>query len=339
RIRFDSEHNITIGPRRVKSLCSASSESAKIKECLMELAKIGIKGEPLIAFTGDNKKTSCKFEEKMLEMLQDGPQSVNRMLEKSHLAHRAMIQLEEMEQKGLVNFAGFTPTDALSVLGKLDKWDREASEIAAGILLPDKNMSIRSLCENICIKVSIFAAHKIFRKNLLKRMDLTDDGEVDKLIDLSLCNECSEGTCETCIKLDIGAIPVGVGAPTWAFIENIGAMLSQKPVLPKNAGVAGAVGAAVGAFSLRYDVLVTPLNNGLFRAHMPIGIKDFELLNEAVDETNESMRPWIIERAKKAGALNPVINCAREDEEAWIDGGIRKLHLRTHLYFEVQDAS
>ena len=336
RISFGNERNIVIGPRRVKSLCSASSESVKFKECLQELAAVGTIGEPLVVFAGNKGNPSSKFEETMLDLLQDGPSSAKRMLKNVHLANRGMILLEEMEQKGLVNFAGFTPTDALSVLGKLDKWDRQASEIAAGILLLDKNMDIKSFCEAICRKVSALAAHRIFRKKLSKKMHLTLDGEVDKMIALSLSSECNE---DPLIKLDIGATPIGVGAPTWAFIEDIGRMLSQKSVHPENAGVAGAIGAAVGAFSLRYVVLMTPLRNGLFRSHMPMGIQDFKLLDEAVNETKEAMCPWITDRAKKAGALRPIVNCTREDEEAWIAGGSRKLHLRTYLYFEVQDAS
>ena len=336
RIRIDSEHNITIGPRRVKSLCSASSESAKFKECLRELASTGATEEPLVVYAGNKGNPSSRFEENMLNMLEDGPLYASRMLTKVHLTHRGMLQLEEMEQKGLINFAGFTPTDALNVTGKLNKWDKEASEIAAGILLYDKNMPVRSFCEKICRKVSVLASHKIFRKKLSKEMDLAVEGEIDRLILHSLSREHPG---DQLVKLNIGATPIGVGAPTWAFIEDIGTMLSEKAVLPENAGVAGAVGAAVGSFSLRYLVLVTPLKNGQFRVHMPIGIKDFEMLDEAVNETQALMRPWITERAKKAGALNPLINCTREDEEAWIAGGIRKMHLRTNIYFEVQDAS
>ena len=47
--------------------------------------------------------------------------------------------------------------------------------------------------------------------------------------------------------------------------------------------------------------------------------------------------PWIRERAISAGAKRPVINYKREDTEALVAGGIRKIHLSTHIYFNVSD--
>lgn len=336
RIHFGKEREIIIGPRRVRSLCSASSECIAVRDCLDEMAAIGVSAEPLVVFKGKKENVSSKFEEKILNSLQDGPVTAHRLLSGVRLAHRGVLQLEDMEQKGLVNFAGFTPTDALCVLGRLNNWDSKASELAANILLIDKKMSIISLCESICKNVSILVAQKIFRKKLSGKMDLSIGGEIDKLLSLSLTHESAE---DQMIKLSIGAVPIGVGAPTWAFIDEIGSMLSEISVLPENAAIAGAVGAAVGAFLFRYVVLITPLRSGLLRVHMPEGIKDFEKLDDAVEITKEYMRPWIINRAKKAGACEPRIGCTREDEEAWIDGGIRKLYLRTHLYFEVHDVS
>ena len=105
--------------------------------------------------------------------------------------------------------------------------------------------------------------------------------------------------------------------------------------LPANAEVAGAVGAAVGTFSLRYSVWITPLITGIYRVHLPSGVVDYPDLQTAVKEAVAFMEPWIKERAKKIGASTPVIKFRQEDEEAWVQGGLRKVHLWTQLWFDV----
>lgn len=335
RVRFSKDHELIIGPRRVLPLCSAAAEHPEVIGCLKDIIADGSLQEPIVVFPGDRGKASGTFEERIMAVLRGGPSSVVRLLKNERLANMGMIGLEEMEQKGLVQFAGFTPTDALTALGRLGKWGGEASELGAKIIARGDGESAAALCVTVCESVSRIAAKNIFMKRLSTRgFDFNKEAGAVSLIDFSLLSH--DGPAPS-IQLKLNTEVIGVGAPSWAFIPRTGELLSELTVQPENAGVAGAVGAAVGAFYLRYAVLITPLASGGYRAHLPEGIKDFELLEAAVDDTAALITPWIKERAMNSGAKNPLVTYKRVDTEAAIAGGIRKIHLSTHLYFDVSD--
>ena len=243
--------------------------------------------------------------------------------------------LEEMEQKGLIEFAGFTPTDALCAIGLIEKWDGTPSKLAAEIIAQSCGLHPMEFCYRFVSEVSRIAAKNIFMKEL--RSYVQPNGEIDgfeRALDFAVA-DTEEGL--PAIQLKLNSELIGVGAPSWAFMPLTGELLSESPMNPENAGVAGAVGAAVGTFFLKYAALILPLQSGGFRAHLPHGIQDFTELEAAVAATIDIVTPWIAERAKNAGAQVPIIRYKREDTEAVVAGGIRKMYLSTHIYFDVSD--
>lgn len=335
RVRLDAERKLRIGPGRVRPICSAAYEFPKIKDMLQNLASDETQQEPIVVFeaTGAFLGELTDFEKRTLERLKSGPHTLQAIAEKEQSLYLTALYVDKMEQKGLVGHAGFTPTDALHVLGRLNKWDADASRIAALILGRDKNESPQDMCGRICRETARLAAKNILRKKLIDRLGgLENGGEGDRIVDLALSENA-----ESVVKPDIKATLIGVGAPAWAFVKDAGRMLSQETLVPENAGVAGAAGAAVGTFSQRYATLISSLPNGLYRSHLPVGVADFECLEEAVERSESVMRDWLFDLSKRAGARHPVINVRREDEEAWIAGGTRKIHLWTQLYFEAVD--
>lgn len=338
-IRIGKEREINIGPRRIRPLCSTASQTPEIKEMLHYLVVNGIQHEPLIVFseTKNMNGSLSEFAIRTLETLKNGPCTANRIIQKERSSHMAMLQLDEMEQRGLINYAGFTPTDALHVLGRLDKWDAEASKLGVQVLLNGTNESIESFCRKICFTFSRFVAGHVLRKSLIRNIgDFGSDGEAQRIIDLTLSHSNNRNNSP---RLDINASLIGLGAPSWAFIKDAADAIYQKSAIPENAGVGGAVGAAVGTFSFVYVVLITPLPNGLYRSHLPMGVQDFECLDMAVESSNDLMQKWITERAQQAGAINPSIKLQKKDEEAYIAGGTQKVHLWTELCYEVTEKS
>ncbi|WP_455594974.1 hydantoinase/oxoprolinase N-terminal domain-containing protein [Cloacibacillus porcorum] len=336
RVRFSKDKELLIGPRRVRSLCSAAADNSEVISCLKDILAEGTSQEPIVVFRGEKCRVSDSFEKRILSALGDRPSTVSRLLKDERLLNMGTIQLEEMEKRGLIQFAAFTPTDALVALGRLSKWDSCASELGARILAGGNLESVAGLCTLVCEKVSQLAVKNIFVKRLSTQgFDFARHNGAISLIDFALSSQTS---LPPALLLKLNTELIGVGAPSWAFIPRIGEILSEEAIQPENAGVAGAVGAAVGTFFLRYSVLITPLAaDGGYRAHLPVGIKDFEHLDEAVSHTVEALVPWVTERALNAGAKRPVVCHKREDTEALVAGGIRKIHLSTHIYFDVSE--
>ena len=332
RVQIDKDNNVVVRSRRVKSLCSLAHETPGVADALKRMVDTGAIYEPLVVRPGINKKARSSFEAGILEKIENSFSTPDVLLEKERLANMGYVQLEDMEQNGQVTFAGFTPTDALHVLGRLKKWHTAASEMGAHILSRGR-YEIHELSQLVCDEVVKKIALNVLRKSFSRKNNISELRDFDEFLKSGLRKDISNGEAEVSFKLN--AALVGVGAPSWAFIKEAGLLMGEDAHLPANAEVAGAVGAAVGAFSLRYSVWITPLITGIYRVHLPSGVVDYPDLQTAVKEAVAFMEPWIKERAKKIGASTPVIKFRQEDEEAWVQGGLRKVHLWTQLWFDV----
>lgn len=335
RVQYDRERRIKLGPRRVRPLCSAAIEFPEIVEMLKLKLAIGYCGEPLIIVRGVGTP-STEFEKRIIDKLEGGPKSMDALLDGERMANLGRTELERMETLGLVNFASFTPTDALHVIGHLNIWNKEASILGAKVMLYDKDDEMpETVAKEVCRAAVRKIASNIFRKSMsYGGLDLFKNEEILKLIELSFGEESKE---RAQLSLKLNAALIGAGAPTWAFIGGVGDQLNENALLPADADVAGAVGAAVGTFSLHYAVRIIPHGDGTFRAHHPLGVTDYDDLETAVADTCKFMEPWVVDRARRAGARLPVVSLERTDEEAWISGGTRRVFLWTQLAFTVLD--
>ncbi len=59
---------------------------------------------------------------------------LNDLLKDERFAYSAQSKIDAMESRGLLEFSGFTPTDALHVLRRLERWDTASAERGARIL-------------------------------------------------------------------------------------------------------------------------------------------------------------------------------------------------------------
>lgn len=335
RVYYDREHKLTIGPRRVRPLCTMAEKYPEIVKMLRAMKDLSMTCEPIVILKG-GKKPESAFESRIIEKVKNGPQPLEKLLAGERAVNLCRNEIEKMESRGVVEFASFTPTDALHILGRLDKWNKEASLLGAEILTHADKDKPELLAEEVCRLAERNICVNVFNKSMEIR-DITPRarGALRDIIETALAAACDGGPQ---ISLSLGADVVGAGAPTWAFIKGVGDSLHTGTVLPADADVAGAAGAAVGSFSLRYDVRVTPHADGTYRVHHPFGVTDYDDLEEAVLETTKMLIPWVTERARKAGAKLPRVECCRIDEEAVINGGVRKVHLWTQISFTAFDS-
>ena len=322
-----------IGPGRVIPLCSAVSANSSFSEALAEIRVSGEPNEPLLLIRDKIDQSDGDFGSVLKEGLKDGHLTRESLLANGYLTRISYPRLEEMHKSGSLDFAGFTPTDALHVLGKLDKWDLEASKRGAEVLARGDE-DIKVTANKIYSKFVAQAAFNIFNKSMGNNgfvSFLTED--TDRLFIKMLIESPKSGPA---LEFKLNSEVIGVGAPAWAFIREAASLLGEKGKVPQNAEVAGAVGAAVSSFSMKYSVWITPMKDGIFRVHLPTGICDFEDLDEAVSKTEDFMRPWVRMRAEKTGASDPIVECDRVDEKAETSGGT-KVHLWTELLYSVKD--
>lgn len=337
RIKLNpKDGSIIVGPRRVSPLCYAATKDKTLKDTLQKIPRLPMVNEPLIIEKGEkaNSALADQFEGKVLQKIQTNHLPVNLILEDERFPAVSFQRLDRMEVNGLITFCGFTPTDVLHVQGRLHKWDTGISEIGA-CFFTGSQTQISGFCDKVFRKIVCDIALNVLRKNFKRvGVKVERNGETEKLILANWQNKYADIKIKTKLK----SIIVGVGAPAWAFIDEVAALLETTSILPAYAEVAGAIGAAICNFQMLYIVHIRRTDGG-FRAHLPFMVKNFKALDEAIVCCKSLMQEWLTDKALKAGAVIPSVSCQRHDANVNIGGrGTEKTYLWTDLHFSVVDS-
>lgn len=334
RVRFGRDQELLLGPRRVRPLCVLATEYPSIVSEMRDWKETGALGEPLFLLPGTGEAED-DIEKRIQKALRGGPRLADALLQEEGLTW-VRRRLDKMERSGSLGFASFTPTDALHILGLLDLWDGEASFAGAEMFFADASPEkISGYAEKVRRQAVTSISTALLHKCLAREgISLKEDGEGQALIRHAL----SDGPAG-CVDLRFilnGAL-IGVGAPAWAFIPQVGECLHGSGIIHGSADVAGAVGAAVGSFSMAYTIWINKTMSGTFRAHLPMGYSDHADLEDAVERTCARMLPWIEERARRAGASDPQVTWTRDDRKLWEYGAREPFVLYTQMIFHVSD--
>ena len=270
-----------LGPSRVIPLCLAASEFPGLLE---KLEKNDVPNERIMdeiiqptSFFIRNGVDSPELlsgelegdERAILEQLGTDPLTVFEISERTG-KHPLMFAgiLKNLIRKRHVSQIGFTPTDALHVLGEYIRWDDRASLIGARILGKVLKQSPEEFSAQIKTEVvrrltleliSFFAAD-------MKKEDL------EKLL----------GN-ETFLKFHIKVPVVLVGAPVRAYLKELNEAVDAEIRIPAFHEVGNAVGALAGKVIHRTEVLIRPSSAGNteYSVFSELGKEVFEDYGEA----------------------------------------------------------
>lgn len=336
-VRVDGERHLHIGPGRVVPLCLLAAEHPGI---LAELEREAAEGreEP---WTGQfalaqGRAVSALSDEEaaLLRSLGRGPRLLSALLREGAYPLVALRRLERLEAMRLVMRAGFTPTDALHVLGRFRRWDERASLLGARILAARLGRSPEAFCQQVVAEVSERVARELVAKVL------SDEGTamartaftVDALFARAAGNGADSSLgCRLYLREPV----VGIGAPAGAYMPRVAELLNTELIIPQHADVANAVGAVAGGVVQRWQVMVQPLpEGGAFRAHLPDGVRDFATVEEAVAYAERRVPAALEAAVRQAGAAHVEVHMAREDRVAMAQAGWgQEIYLCTELTF------
>jgi N-methylhydantoinase A/oxoprolinase/acetone carboxylase beta subunit len=337
-VRLDGERHLLIGPRRVVPLSLLASQYPQVVDELRNQAGVPHRPDVANQFVMARRFPTRPLdgdEQAILGHLASGPVSLSFLVRQSRFGSMVLRRVEELVAERLVMMAGFTPTDALHALGRLDLWDAEAAKLGARVYASIGRRGLDDLCRSVVEGVSNRAAKalvsKVFHDEahahdweqeptaaLLLHRALTDDGDSDLGLVLTLRRPV-----------------VAIGAPVGAYMPRVAERLHTRLVIPSHAEVANAVGAVAGGVVQRYRVLISPIEDGeALRVHLPHGVCDFPLLDEAVAHAAEEMDGWIRSQARQAGAAQVDVQMERLDREVLVSSGWGdQIYLGTELTF------
>jgi len=247
----------------------------------------------------------------VLQAVSERPQPL-RHIAGSGSAQRAIASLR---RKGLVQVAGFTPSDAAHVLGLQDNWSREAAFKAASLVTRSTMLAepteerILALSRNVWSEVVRLTAHVIL------------DAAMGTIVAPAAAGSLREAVCRGVHQVGLAAVRispavpvVAVGGPVRVYYGEAGTRLGADMVFPAFCEVANAVGAAAGVVAAMVKIEVTGDGAGFFRVHAGSDIRTFPTAAAALDFAEKAARRQALAEVAGLGAENPQtrVEIARE---------------------------
>jgi N-methylhydantoinase A/oxoprolinase/acetone carboxylase beta subunit len=184
-------------------------------------------------------------ERAVLGMVKDGPIPVLDMLDRMDASRLRVQGIDQLEERGIVQRVGLTPTDLLHAQGSYVVWHAEAARLATTIVARQLELSPEEFCRRIEEQVVDRLAVEVMAR-LLKEEAI--EGGVTGW-DSYLLRRALDGedhgaplSCRIALKDPL----VGLGAPAGAFLPRLAEKLQTNYVCPPHAEVGVALGAALG---------------------------------------------------------------------------------------------
>lgn len=321
---FDA--GLTLGPRRLMPLSLAAHLWPQpVLTCLERQTQSSFSGRydgrfalrtglPDALAAGLTAQEAVLYERITLE-----PQTLDAVL--TGTSQRAT--LDRLVARGLVLIAGFTPSDAMHVLGRQEQWNAEAARLGADIFARRKAGSGRVVAQS-SVEISQMVSARLTRQSAEAVLTalLADEGitgiDVAKstLIDRALNR--APGLIRFGIKPDRPLVALGASAPV--HYPAIADMLDIESFVPVHAGVANAVGAVVGQVRETVTVFVTEPDEGRYAVNGAGEHQMFKHRNEAFARARELAGTEARQAANRSGADHPVVEHSEHIDMPVIEG-------------------
>ncbi|AKB13505.1 N-methylhydantoinase A/oxoprolinase/acetone carboxylase, beta subunit [Methanosarcina thermophila] len=287
---------IRIGPRRVMPLCFAAVQYPNFKEKLEKnpvplrtMLNEHIQPTKFFVSTGINPINLTESERKLLEYIKDEPLSIHEILNKMRRFPSPAV-LDSLIQQRAIQAIGFTPTDALHVLGEYTEWDVEAAQIGAKKLSRFTQMGTHAFCKKVKQQVAKNMVYSLMSFIMEGR---GKDG-IKKLLEEEIPVQ---------YKLNIPVVMLG--GPVKAYYEEIKALIDAEIIVPEHARVGNAVGALVGKGIKRIEITIRPSSmenpDQNFLVFTPAGREKFEQYQMAVEYSHKVGEELILDSMKDFG--------------------------------------
>ena len=331
-VHFDREARLRVGPRRVRPL---SLLAHQFPEALAELTLLA-GAERLPPFAGQfghrNPGREAGPDLDRLELrVWEAMATTPRRLDQVARTTQGAEALRRLVDRGLATLAGFTPSDALHVLGRQGGWSRDAARLGAAILATEeRNVTARkgkdspeSMAERIHELVIRQAVRVVLESALAQDPGVEPHngrwGPLGILIDRVVEGRPASRLLDAQPRL-VHPL-VAIGAPAAAFYPEVARRLGARLLVPEHAAVCNAVGAVVGVVSETVDILVNQPQFKVFRVHDPAGIRDFAEAEEAIAAAKQVSRELALAAARRAGAIDPHVEISIIERRASSSSG------------------
>jgi N-methylhydantoinase A/oxoprolinase/acetone carboxylase beta subunit len=287
---------IRVGPRRVMPLCFAAVNYPNFKEKLEKnpiplrtMLNEHLQPTKFFVSTGATLNNPTESEQKLLEAIGDEPVSIHDILNKINRFPSPAV-LDSLLNQRAIQAIGFTPTDALHVLGEYTEWDVEAAQIGARKLSRFTQMGVIAFCKKVKQQVAKNMAYSL--------MSFIMEGKGKDGIKMLLEKEVP-------VQYKVNIPIVLLGGPVKAYYGELKSLIDAEIIVPEQARVGNAVGALVGKGIKRIEITIRPNSmenpDQNFLVFTPAGRKKFEHYRTAMEYSQKVGEELILDSMKDFG--------------------------------------
>lgn len=320
---------VTLGPRRLVPVALIAAEAPEVVHAALDsqlhATAIGEHdGRFVRALTGSAAALAGLGEREaaLLARIGSGVQPLGQVL-RTRIDQAALARLAD---RGLVQLAGVTPSDASHVLGRLDSWDGAAAEKALTLFARRRAGSGNRLARDAAELAQMITSQLTEQTALtLLESAFAEEAEgfglpADQLARHVLLQRGLSGhrgllALDAALNVDV----IGLGASAPSYYPAVGERLRARMVLPDHAGVANAIGAVAGRVAMRRSGTVTAPAEGKFRVHLDSGPQDFGEADTALAALETALSAAARGAAEAAGAAEIQLHVARDIRTAQLE--------------------
>ena len=318
---------VTLGPKRVLPVSLVAVDAPEVVHAALDAQlRAATPGEHdgrfVRAVQGLSREGIGPREEALLERIGEALHPLGNVM-------RARIDqggLKRLVERGLVQVAGVTPSDASHVLGRVMEWDAGAARKAlqlfgrrrtgSGTVLSTSEDDVAQIIVDRLTYQTVLA----LLETAFAEEDPSFDADPAVLARHVLMQRGMAGH-RGLVKLETGlnVAVVGLGASARSYYPAVGKMLGCEMILPEYGGVANAIGAVVGRVTMRESGTVTAPSEGKYRVHLLEGPQDFADQDSALDALETVLREDAVAQAKIAGAEDIQVSVKRDIRTAGVE--------------------
>ncbi|MHC1755184.1 MAG: hydantoinase/oxoprolinase N-terminal domain-containing protein [Methanosarcina sp.] len=217
--------------------------------------------------------------------------------------------LDSLIKKRLVQAIGFTPTDALHVLGDYTAWDEEASRIGAERLARLTRMTPVEFCTAV-------------KKRVARNMALHLLSYILHGVPYAAIEKILDGNYPAKFKLGIPVVLLG--GPVRAHRKELEEFIDAEILVPEHAEVGNAVGALVGKGIKRVEILIRPASlmspDKDFLVFAPGSRLRFDVYAEALNTSMELGKKLVTDYMRDCGLSGNQVEISIEKKTISPDG-------------------
>jgi N-methylhydantoinase A/oxoprolinase/acetone carboxylase beta subunit len=310
---------ISLSALRVVPLCIASTIYPSIKPKLKALAKETfrpqaahiaieniIQSTEFFIFSKEVTNITLSKEEALfIEKIREEPRGIYEVGSLTGV-HPFSFNILKLEELGMIQRIGLTPTDVLHADGSYIEYDAEAAIIGAGIQAANMEMELHQFCAEVKRAVIYKISYELLLKLVYE--------ETGRLPKCDICNDMfdkfitHQAGIDYSIRMTLHKPIIGIGAPVGAYLPAVAENFGTKLILPDHSEVGNAVGAITGSILESVEVLIKPkpgvsaMENPPCTLHSSVEKKDFASVTEASEYAIEWATGIARNRALEAGA-------------------------------------